>query len=226
MGLSKADFCYQQGEAQLFRAAYKSVKHQDSEDLADPFPTVFPLWNRSSGIFEWVCQVKNIFHMWALRTEINFYFNFKKGLIIITTCSGGDSKEQNELQNSEMQWSCLLLYKLVQGYISYIILNHCIFPRVWSFLFILEPSKISIFVFGLFLWSKKALRSITCHTHTPPSKASWCTQLLSKTQKWNCVCAYTQLRIRALRSKPIKQKLLSPRTQIAFSSSVWNSTTL
>lgn len=29
VGLSKADFCYQQREAELFRAADKSVKHQE-----------------------------------------------------------------------------------------------------------------------------------------------------------------------------------------------------
>lgn len=113
--------------------------------------------------------------MWALSTAMNFSFHLKKELIIITTCFGGDSKEQNELQNSEMQWSCLLFYNeigIVQGYISYIILNHYIFPRVWSFLFISEPSKISTFAFGLFLWSQKTLRSITHHTQSLPSKMS------------------------------------------------------
>lgn len=157
--------------------------------------------------------------MWAPRTEINFYFNFKKGLIIITTCSGGDSKEQNELQNSEMQWISLLLYKLVQGYISCIILNHYIFPRVWSFLFILEPSKISTFVFGLFLWSQKALRSITCHTHTAQQSINDVHNFRQRHSSETVGVPTHGSGSESCRSKPIKPKWLSPRTQIVFSSS-------
>lgn len=65
---------------------------------------------------------------------MDFSFHLKKKikrLIIIATCFGGDLK--NESQNAEMQWYCLLLYKeigIVQGYISYIILNHYTFPGV------------------------------------------------------------------------------------------------
>lgn len=168
--------------------------------------------------------------MWALRTETNFSFHLKKGLIIITTCFGGDSKEQNELQNSEKQWICLLFYKeigIVQGYISYIILNPYISPRVWSFLFILEPSKISTFVFGLFLWSQKALRTITHHTQSLPSKASMMYTICVKdsaVKLWSVpTCSSGS---GPCGSKPTRPKLLIPRTQIVFSSSIWSFTKL
>lgn len=168
--------------------------------------------------------------MWALRTKMNFSFHLKKGLIIITTCFGGDSKDQNELQNSERQWSYLLFYKeigIVQGSISYIVLNHSIFPRAWSFLFILEPSKVSTFVFGFFLWSQKDLRSITHHTQSLPSKASMMYTTCVKdtaVKLWGLpTCSSGS---GPCRSKPVRPKLLIPRTQIDFSSSIWTFTKL
>lgn len=80
--------------------------------------------------------------------------------MIIGTCFGEDSKEQNALQNSDVQWSGLLFYKEIRrvwGYVSCAVLNHYILPRAQSWLFILE---LVLLFFGSFLWSQKALRSI------------------------------------------------------------------
>lgn len=153
---------------------------------------VFPLQNSNTCIFAQVCKVKSIFHTSDLRTETNFSFHLKKGLIIITTCFGVDSKDQNELQYSEMQWSCLLFYKeieIVQGYFSYIILNHYIFPRAWSFLFVLGLLYLDFPSDLRKPWDPPLTTQNPC-----PGKHQWCTQCVLKTQQWN----YMQLGIRLL----------------------------
>lgn len=71
--------------------------------------------------------------------------------MIIGTCFGEDSKEQDALQNLDVQRSGLLFHKeirRVRGYVSCMVLNHYIFPRAQSCLFILE---LVLLLFGSFL---------------------------------------------------------------------------
>lgn len=155
VGLSKADFCCQQGEAKLFRAAInqpgtRRTRHDwDPADSADPFSTGLPLRNCSTGILDLLksARLRAAFIQELLWLRYFLFIwkktkpkNKTKNLTILATCLGGNSKEQNALQNSDVQWSVLLFYKevrIVRGYISCKILNHYIFPRGWSFLFIL-----------------------------------------------------------------------------------------